>query len=68
MARLGLLGGTFNPPHLGHLICAQEAHDQLGLDHVELQPVMRLLREHEVADVGRVEGPAEDPYAQAATP
>ena len=22
---LGLLGGTFNPPHLGHLVCAQEA-------------------------------------------
>ena len=23
--KLGLLGGTFNPPHLGHLVCAQEA-------------------------------------------
>ncbi len=39
MARLGLLGGTFNPPHLGHLICAQEACDQLGLDRVVLLPV-----------------------------
>jgi nicotinate-nucleotide adenylyltransferase len=37
--RLGLLGGTFNPPHLGHLICASEALDQLGLDRVELLPV-----------------------------
>ena len=37
--RLGLLGGTFNPPHLGHLICAQEARAQLGLDRVELVPV-----------------------------
>ena len=36
MARLGLLGGTFNPPHIGHLICASEACDQLGLDRVEL--------------------------------
>jgi nicotinate-nucleotide adenylyltransferase len=39
LARLGLLGGTFNPPHLGHLVCAQEAWDQLGLDRVLLVPV-----------------------------
>jgi nicotinate-nucleotide adenylyltransferase len=36
--RLGILGGTFNPPHIGHLICAQEAHAQLGLDRVVLMP------------------------------
>src|SRR6476646_7210376 len=36
--RLGILGGTFNPPHLGHLICAQEAYLQLGLDRVTLIP------------------------------
>jgi nicotinate-nucleotide adenylyltransferase len=36
--RLGLLGGTFNPPHLGHLVCAMEARDQLGLDTVGLLP------------------------------
>jgi len=32
--RVGILGGTFNPPHLGHLVCAQEAHAQLELDVV----------------------------------
>jgi nicotinate-nucleotide adenylyltransferase len=37
--RLGLLGGTFNPPHIGHLVCAQEALAQLGLDHVLFVPV-----------------------------
>jgi nicotinate-nucleotide adenylyltransferase len=37
--RLGLLGGTFNPPHLGHLVCAQEACAQLGLEHVLWMPV-----------------------------
>lgn len=36
--RLGILGGTFNPPHLGHLICAQEAHLRLGLDRVMVIP------------------------------
>jgi nicotinate-nucleotide adenylyltransferase len=37
--RVGLLGGTFNPPHIGHLVCAQEALDQLELDRVLLVPV-----------------------------
>lgn len=36
--RVGILGGTFNPPHLGHLVCAQEAYLQLGLDRVTLIP------------------------------
>ncbi|HET8977933.1 MAG TPA: nicotinate-nucleotide adenylyltransferase [Solirubrobacteraceae bacterium] len=36
--RIGILGGTFNPPHVGHLICAQEAHRELGLDHVLFIP------------------------------
>ena len=36
--RLGLLGGTFNPPHLGHLACAQEAWAQLELDQVLFVP------------------------------
>lgn len=39
MARLGLLGGTFNPPHLAHLVCAQEAFVQLSLDRVLFVPV-----------------------------
>jgi nicotinate-nucleotide adenylyltransferase len=39
VARIGILGGTFNPPHVGHLVCAQEALDQLDLDRVVLMPV-----------------------------
>jgi nicotinate-nucleotide adenylyltransferase len=39
LSRIGLLGGTFNPPHLGHLVCAQEALTQLELDRVVLVPV-----------------------------
>jgi nicotinate-nucleotide adenylyltransferase len=38
VARIGLLGGTFNPPHLGHLLLAQESRLQLGLDRVDLLP------------------------------
>ncbi|MEA2171335.1 MAG: nicotinate-nucleotide adenylyltransferase [Solirubrobacteraceae bacterium] len=38
MAAVGLLGGTFNPPHIGHLVCAMEAREQLGLDAVWLVP------------------------------
>jgi nicotinate-nucleotide adenylyltransferase len=37
--RVGLLGGTFNPPHIGHLVCAQEALAQLELDRILLVPV-----------------------------
>ena len=37
--RLGILGGSFNPPHIGHLVMAQEALTQLGLDRVVLLPV-----------------------------
>ncbi|MDX1436245.1 MAG: nicotinate-nucleotide adenylyltransferase, partial [Anaerolineales bacterium] len=34
MARLGIFGGTFDPPHLGHLILGQEACFQLDLDRL----------------------------------
>jgi nicotinate-nucleotide adenylyltransferase len=36
--RLGLLGGSFDPPHLGHLHVARVAHDELKLDRVRLIP------------------------------
>lgn len=37
--RVGILGGAFNPPHIGHLVCAQEALVQLELDRVVFVPV-----------------------------
>jgi nicotinate-nucleotide adenylyltransferase len=36
--RLGLLGGTFDPPHIGHLLAAQEAACQLQLERVLFLP------------------------------
>jgi len=52
VARVGLLGGTFNPPHLGHLVCAQEAHAQLGLDRVLFLPVHAPPHKEAVGDPG----------------
>ena len=37
-ARLGLLGGTFDPIHVGHLAAADAARTKLGLDRVLLLP------------------------------
>jgi nicotinate-nucleotide adenylyltransferase len=37
-SRIGILGGTFNPPHIAHLLCASEARAQLELDQVWLMP------------------------------
>lgn len=36
--RVGLLGGTFDPVHIGHLILAEEARDQLDLSVVYFVP------------------------------
>jgi nicotinate-nucleotide adenylyltransferase len=36
--RVGILGGTFDPIHIGHLILAEEAWFQLQLDYVYLAP------------------------------
>jgi nicotinate-nucleotide adenylyltransferase len=36
--RIGVLGGTFDPPHVGHLIVASEVRDSLELDRLLLIP------------------------------
>ena len=38
MIRLGLLGGTFDPPHYGHLLAAQEVAWRLNIDRVLFLP------------------------------
>ena len=37
-AAIGILGGTFDPPHAGHVAAAVAAHQQLGLDEVRVIP------------------------------
>lgn len=40
-AKIGLLGGTFDPPHFAHLVLAQTALDELKLDEVWFIPAFR---------------------------
>lgn len=38
MKRIGILGGTFDPPHMGHLIMAEEVRLAMQLDEIWLIP------------------------------
>jgi len=52
VARLGVLGGSFNPPHLGHLALARHALHELALDRVLLIPAQRSPHKQAAADPG----------------
>ena len=55
--RLGVMGGTFDPIHYGHLVTAEEALVQFGLDSVLFVPTgLPWMKEHGVVS------PAEDRY------
>lgn len=41
MQKIGLFGGSFNPPHLGHLHLAKTVHDALELDEIKLIPAKK---------------------------
>jgi nicotinate-nucleotide adenylyltransferase len=60
--RLGVMGGTFDPIHVGHLVTAEEALHQFALDEVVFVPTGRpWMKEHDVV------ASADDRYAMTAT-
>jgi len=38
LKRIGILGGTFNPPHIGHFMIANEVYHQMKLDEIWFMP------------------------------
>jgi len=59
--RLGVMGGTFDPIHVGHLVTAEEALHQFALDEVVFVPTGRpWMKEHDVV------ASAEDRYMMTA--
>jgi nicotinate-nucleotide adenylyltransferase len=52
MRSIGILGGTFNPPHLGHLAVARHAREEFGLECVVLMPAGSPLHKPAAEDPG----------------
>lgn len=56
--KIGVLGGTFDPVHNGHIMMAEKARDELGLDKVILVPAGKPM-----SKPGQKVSPAEDRIA-----
>ena len=52
--RLGIFGGTFDPPHVGHLLAASDAMEQLSLDRLIFVPAaVQPLKAHRSTAMGQ---------------
>ena len=49
MARIGILGGTFDPPHNGHIVLAEAALRELDLDRIIFVPA--LIQPHKISRI-----------------
>ena len=58
MKKIGLFGGSFNPPHFGHLHLAETVHDVLELDEIRLIPAKKPPHKSD-----RAYAPAQDRFA-----
>ena len=56
MAKIGIYGGSFNPPHLGHMLAARQCMELLGLDRVILVPAA--IPPHKTLAEGSADGEA----------
>ncbi|MGH7638731.1 MAG: nicotinate-nucleotide adenylyltransferase [Gemmatimonadaceae bacterium] len=52
--RLAIFGGSFDPPHIGHLLAASDAFEQLSLDRIFLVPAA-----NQPLKAGRANAPTE---------
>ncbi len=58
MKKIGIMGGTFNPIHFGHLFLAENAFEQIGLDQILFMPSKNpphKAKPYQVSDQQRVE-------------
>ncbi len=51
--KIGILGGTFNPIHKGHIFVAREAQKKLGLDRVLVMPAGDPPHKDEITSISR---------------
>jgi len=61
--KIAILGGSFDPPHLGHILIARQVIEQAGMDQVWLMPNYSTTSHHEVFQ--KKLSPVEDRLAMA---
>lgn len=52
--KVGILGGTFNPPHLGHLVIAEQVKETLQLDKILFLPTAEPPHSHKKTTIDAV--------------